>query len=199
MTSLFAVGAVAVFALLLTLTAIQQLYLCRDSQEPFVTNELLNIFVPSWVFFAPNPCVVTFNLLSRARHADGSVSCWKEVPTCGRRRWYNWLWNPEKRLRKAFFDLNTTIRLYSEQAKKEHHPHAVELTLAYLTLLHRLSLLASPLAVEIQFIIMESDAVLDARAVTFISNWHRVSPPAACFEPRIPQPPVTPSALKRRG
>jgi hypothetical protein len=179
MASLVAVGAVATFALLLVLTAIQQLCLCRDSQKPFITNELLNIFIPSWVFFAPNPCVVTFHLLSRVKHVDGNLSCWKEVPTCGPRCWYNCFWNPEKRLRKAFFDLNTTIRTYAEQAKQEHQPHAVELTLAYLTLLHRLSLIASPLAAEIQFIIMESDAVLDTRAVTFISNWHRVTS-AAC-------------------
>lgn len=171
---MFGVVVTMAFCVLLFLTIIQQLFLCRDSQNAFIKNELLNIFVPGWVFFAPNPGVVTFSLLFRVRYSENNVSCWKEQPICGARRWYNWLWHPEKRLRKAFFDLNAMIRFYFEEAKKENLPDTVELTIGYLTILHYLSLRASALATEVQFIVMESDAVLAKRSITFISNWHRV-------------------------
>lgn len=64
----------------------------------------MSFLVPEWKFFAPNPAQGEYHLLFRDQLADGTVTPWTEVTFPHNRRWWNVVWNPEKRANKALFD-----------------------------------------------------------------------------------------------
>jgi hypothetical protein len=65
--------------------------------------------IPEWKFFAPNPARGDFHLLYRDRLADGTLTPWTEVAPGEPRRWWNIVWNPGRRGRKALFDAGVEI------------------------------------------------------------------------------------------
>src|SRR5438876_11504878 len=65
--------------------------------------------IPSWRFFAPVPATGDFHLLYRDRLPDGSLSQWKELYFSETYRWWHMVWNPNRRGKKALFDLTTEL------------------------------------------------------------------------------------------
>jgi hypothetical protein len=127
--------------------------------------------VPEWKFFA-RPPQQDYHLLYRDVALDGSVTGWKEVSVAEPRAWWNFLWNPGRRARKAFFDVIT------EAAR---HCHAqlggVEASVPYLTLLNYISNLPRAIPAQFtQFAILTSPTTGLAREprVLLTSNAHRL-------------------------
>jgi hypothetical protein len=60
--------------------------------------------LPRWTFFAPNPAISDLHLLVRDRLENGQYTDWQELQLSHDRIWYESLWNPAKRARKAFND-----------------------------------------------------------------------------------------------
>lgn len=89
--------------------------------------------VPEWKFFA-RPPQHDYHLLYRDVGQDGSVSGWLQVSVAEPRAWWNFLWNPGRRARKALFDAITeTARCCHAQCG------GVEASVPYLTLLNYIS------------------------------------------------------------
>ncbi|MFN0051095.1 MAG: hypothetical protein ACKV0T_02830 [Planctomycetales bacterium] len=65
--------------------------------------------IPGWSFFAPNPGRVDFHLLFRDELPGGAVTNWQEIPLAEHRRWHDFLWNPQRRLKKVLFDSFGTL------------------------------------------------------------------------------------------
>jgi hypothetical protein len=66
----------------------------------------LHDLIPKWNFFAPRPGTHDYYLLYRDQHVDGSFGRWREAPGLDRSpSWYAAVWNPNKFVPKALFDL----------------------------------------------------------------------------------------------
>ncbi|MCF3102276.1 hypothetical protein IPZ58_11845 [Streptomyces roseoverticillatus] len=71
-------------------------------------HDLLGL-VPRYHFFAPVPGTHDYHLLVRAVAPGGEHGPWREVTPVFERRWWNALWNPDRRHHKQLFDLATTL------------------------------------------------------------------------------------------
>jgi hypothetical protein len=63
--------------------------------------------VPNWRFFAPVPLTADLAVMYRCADSPCNISRsnWHELRLDETRRWFNFVWNPHRRFRKAFFDL----------------------------------------------------------------------------------------------
>jgi len=137
------------------------------------------ILCPDYRFFAPHPGVYDYHLLVRTRGPDGVNSAWREAPIHASRRWFNFVWNPYRRERKASFDLALEFgqRHLDEVAGLE--PPPAEETFAYL---HMLQYVARDVAGRgvnaFQFLVLVIDpsvAEADRRSqVLYLSPFHDV-------------------------
>ena len=132
---------------------------------------LLARFVPQWNFFAPSPGVHDFHLLYRDKFSNGAVGVWQEVPPfTAHRHWMSAIWNPEKRIKKALYDLTLTIALSKPVAQVD--AAWIKLSVPYLLLANYVSSLDRPFSVSAtQFLLMQSSPG-DAPAVLFVSDLH---------------------------
>lgn len=94
-----------------------------------------------------------------------------------------WLWNPENRRRKAFFDLTDGLQRLVERLKKAERrsdvPDGLMLTEPYLVLLNVVSArLASSDRGLVQFGIIER-AWPDHEELVFLSRWHMLETSAS--------------------
>jgi hypothetical protein len=147
--------------------------------------------VPDWRFFAPEPAVEDRVVVYRFKSAADETGPLQTVvlPRTGARRW---LWNPENRRRKAFFDLTDGLQRLVESLNKGERrsdvPDALMLTEPYLVLLNVVSARrASSDGGLVQFGIIERGWP-DHEELVFLSRWHTLEPlasPAAQVD-RIP-------------
>jgi hypothetical protein len=98
----------------------------------FRSHDLFGL-IPGWGFFAPNPGRFDFHLLYRDELPVGTVTNWREIPVTGGRRWHDWLWNPERRLKKVLFDAFTSL------SQVEKFGADAQLSVPYLLLLSYVS------------------------------------------------------------
>ncbi|MEA3012468.1 MAG: hypothetical protein QOD42_1013 [Sphingomonadales bacterium] len=127
--------------------------------------------VPKWKFFAPKPGVSNYYLLYRDRFADGSVTPWLTLHGMDSDRdAIAFIWNPNRRLRKALHDLITDL----PYDLCETQPAIFKLTTAYLVIVKHISTLPRTAeSRETQFLIVEK--YLDQPAQTlFRSELHRL-------------------------
>jgi hypothetical protein len=127
--------------------------------------------VPKWTFFAPTPGTFNFYLLYRDRDSGGGVTPWQVLHGMDRERGrWTFIWNPNRRLRKALHDLITSLPfdLYKT------HPHLFKLSMPYLVIIsHVAALPRMPSTSETQFMIMKK--YLDEPAeLVFCSELHRL-------------------------
>lgn len=121
--------AIALWAAWLLLTIVVNL----PPLTPHIRRWDFLSLVPEWKFFS-HPPQHDYHLLYRDVAQDGSVTGWKEVSVAEPRAWWNFLWNPGRRARKAFFDAVT------ETARECHaRRDGVEASVPYLTLLNYIS------------------------------------------------------------
>jgi len=113
--------------------------------------------LPDWSFFAPTPAKGDFHVLYRDRLPRETLFTeWIELPDAGRRSLLNGVWNPDRRQRKALFDVCT------ELAKRIQDTEGLALqgTIPYLLLLNRVSAVEREVPVEAtQFMVMMSHGV----------------------------------------
>ncbi len=129
--------------------------------------------VPQYNFFAPVPGTKDFHLLVRSTTHNGEFSRWLELTSVPRRRWWNCAWNPDRRERKALFDLATTLARESQACSLT----ALQVSIPYLVLLNHVTAAIAPTgADQVQFLIAVSAGTCsseDARPM-FLSQIHRV-------------------------
>ncbi len=141
--------------------------------------------IPSWTFFAPNPAVNDVNLLVRDELGGGVKSPWREVDQLHPNPWRA-LWHPEKRTRKAVYDLSVSVGELVRDTTID--PELYSYDLAYLLLLnHTSSQPRSALTTRRQFMVVRSRGYADDRApaVVFVSWFHRLA--------EVPPPPPFPA------
>jgi hypothetical protein len=143
-----------------------------------------------WDLFA-RPRYVDLILLRRDILRDGRLTPWCEVEVTGRRRWWNFVWNPELRARRAYLAMATEVvraardtRMEGDAALGEGIKGAIPTltTVPYLALLNLVTA-GSHAAVEAtQFMIVAArDLAITGRydpaepgRVVFVSEFHRV-------------------------
>jgi hypothetical protein len=91
--------------------------------------------IPQWKFFSPNPATRDFVFLYRLQLTNESLTNWIEVPLDSSRAWWNFIWNPGKRQRKAFFDLASELSVVIKDGEME----VAQLSIPYLALLNFIS------------------------------------------------------------
>lgn len=95
-------------------------------------HDMFGLF-PGWNFFAPRPGSMDFHLLFRDELPGGGITPWREIPITQGRRWHDWLWNPERRLKKVVFDsFSALTQVVTQKAD-------VRLSVPYLVLLNYVS------------------------------------------------------------
>ena len=132
--------------------------------------------VPRYHFFAPTPGTTDYHMLVRVRNPAGQFSAWRDA-TPSQRRWWNFLWNPDRRTRKALHDLVT--RLLDES--KTSSARATQVSVPYLALLNR-AMAAAGSSEEpgegshVQFLIAISKGTLsnEPAGPAFVSSLHPV-------------------------
>ncbi|WP_406346703.1 hypothetical protein [Streptomyces sp. NBC_00648] len=126
--------------------------------------------LPKWHFFAPHPGTHNLYLLYRDVFPDGTVGNWTMLHGMDRfKSPWSCAWNPTKRLRKALFDVITSLRMESEVDERRH---LIKLSTPYLLLLHHISSIPRPTgAIATQFLIMQSHADQPALPI-FTSELH---------------------------
>jgi hypothetical protein len=71
--------------------------------------------IPKWTFFAPSPGTVDYRIVFQDYRSEmdpvGSV---QEIPLHVERRFAHAVWNPRKRVRKAFFDIAQQLQQLRE-------------------------------------------------------------------------------------
>ncbi|MFE3657199.1 hypothetical protein [Streptomyces sp. NPDC059165] len=81
------------------------------SQHPVRTFDRLrrydrmNVLIPNWRFFAPNPAQHDCHLLYRTLSDTGEASLWKQASSITGRSWTHVVWDPARRREKGFLDL----------------------------------------------------------------------------------------------
>lgn len=108
--------------------------------------------VPVWTFFAPRPLTGDYHLLFQDRFPDGTSTDWTEIRMRSARRWWNFIWNPQKRNSKALFDSVTEMAELVRRADR-----AIVGSIPYLTLLYFVSSLPRSIKPQsTQFLLMQS-------------------------------------------
>jgi hypothetical protein len=133
--------------------------------------------VPIWTFFAPNPGVSDYNLLSRVKLTDGTITTFQEIPLRSKKKISIALFNPDRRLQKALHDHARTIIMQIEKGIPEQNKENIKLTFSYISVLNYCSKLpAMRDAHSIQFVILESFGYLELRESRLILNseFHKI-------------------------
>src|SRR5687768_5062977 len=73
--------------------------------HPIVTRLDAFNMLPEWRFFAPQPGRGDHFLLYRDSIDGDTWSAWIEIPLVVPRQWYHFVWNPERRVKKALLDV----------------------------------------------------------------------------------------------
>jgi hypothetical protein len=135
-------------------------------------------FIPQYNFFAPTPGTRDFHLLMRLSTSTGALTRWSEVLKPPTRAWWNCIWNPGRRERKALVDLAITLTHES----KEYSQNKIQVSVPYLVLLNYVTDVAVTMAPTVtqtyylQFCLAIASGAgsRDETAPLFLSNIHRV-------------------------
>jgi len=172
MTMFIHVSVVGVFLVWLVLTTLNQF----ESQSAMkLRRHDIFYLLPRWTFFAPNPGTSDYHLVYRYMKGDGTVSEFREVTFPERQPLLSALWNPHKRLRKAFLDLSMDLtRLCGRPDINEDN---IKITFSYLAVLNFLK--GVPLTRDVrsvQFAIMKSKGFIDSELPKLVicSDFHDI-------------------------
>jgi hypothetical protein len=128
--------------------------------------------LPNWRLFAPVPSRRDYHLEYRYKDDATALTRWKRMNVLSLRNPWQAVWNPRKRLRKAF---NTSVRRIA-RCQRLYGYHAASKSLAYLHLLNYLEHHAFRRNARLlQFRIISAqdyDPSVSTRLV-FLSSWHQ--------------------------
>jgi hypothetical protein len=156
----------------LVVSAVAQLEVLRPGIARVRRLDLFSL-VPQYNFFAPRPGTKDFHLMVRATTSSGEFGRWRELSPLPHRAWWNCLWNPARRPRKALFDLATTLAKESQAVSRT----AVQVSISYLVLLNHVSAAARLQApARVQFLLAVSNGTCSTEPPRplFISHIHEV-------------------------
>jgi hypothetical protein len=156
-TSEWALGILLGFWLLLSA-------LCQVTSRFTARIRIYDLFatIPHWVFFAPYPVTTDLSLSCRDCFEDGTWSPWYEVIVPVPCSLLRSVWNPNKRIPKALFDIY--LALARALAAGKIPVESVKVSVPYLLLLgHVSSLPRKRPAVRTQFRIEESFGFISNR------------------------------------
>lgn len=159
------------FALWLVATLLKQLDF--PWARKVVAFDVFHI-LPRWTFFAPNPGTSDYHLVYRKMDAQNNVSEFLEFPFHERNR-LCFLWNPDKRVKKALMDL--AIMMNQLCASDEYNENNIGLSFSYVAILNFLS--SVPLGSNtrsLQFALLVSDGFIDLKEPRLVicSEFHSV-------------------------
>ena len=150
--------------------------LCAQFKTGFMSRlrgqDLFHL-IPNWRFFAPVPARRDYHLEYRTRSREGRVSRYERIELLRERDWVTTVWNPRKRLRKAF---NTSVRRIVRCRLRFGETSSLR-CVAYLRLLNYLQGIATDSnGYALQFrIVSAADFADDPRPrLTFRSDWHLI-------------------------
>lgn len=133
------------------------------------------MLVPQWTFFAPIPNQSDFYFYVRMEYSgDRELTPWEEVSLARARGWYAFLWNPDRRIRKGFFDLTAELCRMTKATREN-----VMVSLPYLHLMAVASDLADQRgATRFQFAVARTEPAESYPdfIVLFTSEIHEVEP-----------------------
>jgi hypothetical protein len=158
------------------------LILTCANQPVFKSHKWINRYdlfrlIPVWTFFAPNPGVSDFNLLSRVKLNDGTITTFQEIPLRSKKELSTALFNPERRLQKALNDHARTILMQIDNEITEQNKENIKLTFSYISVLNYCAKLPlAPRAYAIQFVILESFGYQELMEPRLIlnSDFHKI-------------------------
>ena len=130
-------------------------------------------FIPSWSFFAPVPSFLDYSLVFRRVSNNGEVGEWHDCLSTGiGKSRFTFCWNPEKRERKALFDVVQELLVFSNKVKDKAE---ICTSVPYLQLLNFVTSKSTDSSVEqIQFMVLSSSMVEDFKK-QFLSEVHALS------------------------
>ncbi|MDA3615677.1 hypothetical protein [Polluticaenibacter yanchengensis] len=132
-------------------------------------RDLFN-FLPAWYFFAPRPVTYHLYLFYRDEYEDGSFTAWKRVLFSEKRKWWHFIWNPKKRLNKAFFDIFKDLM---DHIKISSEPEFLVGSIPYLLLLTFINKMEhAPFALRTQFAVFKQEADAKDAELLFLSFVH---------------------------
>jgi hypothetical protein len=171
--SIMDILSVTVFVGLLALTACQNLF--TNGALKF-GGRILYSLIPSWSFFAPTPGTQNFHLLFRDMIAGSKeMGPWREiedVQMSKRRPLHTAIWNPQKRRKKAIFDLVSLLIITAQRPNMT--PEEVQFSTPYLYFLSYVcNQPRSNLAEMRQFALLVSEPDKEPQVV-FLSAMHRM-------------------------
>lgn len=127
--------------------------------------------IPHWSFFAPQPGIWNYHLVYRDQLADGMITRWTEIDIIDARAPWHFLWNPRRRMKKAFHDLVTQLMRESTTQAVEGIP----LSLPYIMLLTFVCSLPRPTGAQgTQFAVVMGDGGTSGESLVpaFVSSLH---------------------------
>jgi hypothetical protein len=143
--------------------------------------------IPNWSFFAPRPVTFDYHLLYRDQLWDLKLTDWTEIPLVLPRSWWCFVWNPQRRKKKALFDsCSMLVRLLGIFKKQGiTNPAAMHRSVPYLMLLNYVSQLPHPNARGTQFVVMRTFGTESKpdQALVFMSQFHAVPEATVRNEP----------------
>jgi hypothetical protein len=164
----FDTALVALFGLWWVISALGQRKCPRVSR--IKANDVLHL-IPSWRFFAPSPVRRDYHLEYRLKTLESETTRWRRIKFgCDRSFWCT-VWNPQKRVRKAF---TTSVRRITRLMRAYGFEVAAR-SLAYLHLLNYLqNRPAASKGSQLQFRIVATQDYADEvrSSLVFTSSWH---------------------------
>jgi hypothetical protein len=144
-------------------------------QHPWVDNirqrDIFN-FLPAWYFFAPRPVTYHLYLLFRDEYENGELTSWKKINFSEQRKRWHFIWNPKKRLNKAFFDIFKDLM---DHIKISDNQEFLIGSLPYLLLLNYVSHVPhDPMAINTQFAVCKLEAGSADMELLFLSFAHEL-------------------------
>ena len=134
--------------------------------------------IPQWNFFAPNPPKGDFVILFRDKLSAENISNWVELRKVYKNPYFCWIWNPNKRINKASFDIVSELIALSNGLKKSSIPETeksemIIQSIPYLTMLNYICYTnKTPLSKERQFAVLTK--LKSGYEIVFTSNFHRL-------------------------
>lgn len=164
----FDITLVAVFGLWWVISALGQRKSPRVSA--IKANDVLHL-IPNWRFFAPSPARRDYYLEYRLKTLESETPRWRRVMLSCDRSFWCIVWNPEKRIRKAF---TTSVRRIT-RLMRAHGFEVAARSLAYMHLLNYLqNRQAAAKGNQLQFRIVAAQDFADEVRISlvFTSSWH---------------------------
>lgn len=134
--------------------------------------------IPTWTFFAPKPGMHDFRIAYRCFLNDDDCTPLHPVfENFFSRSHLSFVWNPNKRLKKAVFDAGVELAGLIEENSKNNNKYCIELSMPYILILSYISSLPEvKMYCRIQFVVLLSTYTVGQEKLhpLYVSNIHNL-------------------------